>query len=367
MFLGLFRDWPAFFLLLLVGAPLIYRAFRGHGGTVRFSSLRNLERLRPSWTLRARGLLTVLRVLVLVLVVVALARPQKGRTQTRIETEGIDIELVVDISLSMRALDLDPRMQDQRRAVEDYQRGRLKLTDLKNRLEVVKEVIREFVKGREGDQIGLTVFAETAQLQCPLTTNHGILLDIVRQLRLPTYRELVVAQRRREPIFGTRTAIGWGIASGANRLANTKGKSKVMILLTDGSNNVWDLTPDTATEMAAALKIKIYTIGAGTGDQAYHLVEDLDGNPSLDNMPEAEIDEDLLKRVAEATGGKYFRAKDERSLREIYQEIDKLEEVKTEGAKYSEYDELFPYFLLPALGLLLFEIGLGRTRLEKVP
>jgi Ca-activated chloride channel family protein len=364
---SLFRDWPAFLLLPLIALPVLFRMFSGAGGTVRFSSLDKPKRLRPSWTLRARHLLLALRVLALVLIVVALARPQKGKTETRVQTEGIDIELVVDASLSMQALDMDPRMQDIRGAAIEIRSGRLPLTDLKDRLEVVKDVVREFVKGRAGDQIGLTVFAETAQLQCPLTTNHGILLDIVKRLRLPTYREQVVAQRRGQPIFGTRTAIGWGIASGANRLAKSKGKSKVMILLTDGSNNVWDLTPETATDMAAALKIKVYTIGAGTEDQSYSLAEDMDGSPALQPMQGSEIDEALLKKIADATGGKYFRAKDERSLRDIYREIDEMEKVRTEGTKYTEYHELFPFFLLPALGLLLLEVGLANTRLMKLP
>jgi Ca-activated chloride channel family protein len=189
----------------------------------------------------------------------------------------------------------------------------------------------------------------------------------VRRVRLPTYRELLLAQQQRERVWGNRTAIGWGIASGARRLENSKAKSKVMILLTDGSNNVWDLTPETATETAKALGIRIYTIGAGTEDQAFHLVEDMDGNPSLAPMGASEIDEDLLKKIAATTGGKYFRARDEGSLREIYQEIDKMERVVTEGEKYTEYRELFPFLLLPALGLLLLEIGLGNTRLQKLP
>lgn len=367
MFLGLFRDPLGFSLFAVVAAVVALRLSPRAGGALRFSSLKTLRRLRPSWSLRAQAFLWTLRVLALSLMVLALARPQKGKEETRITTEGIDIELVVDCSLSMLALDLDPRMTDLEAAAQAIRAGNLELPSLKNRLDIVKEVIQEFVKGREGDRIGLTVFADTAQLQCPLTTNHGILLDIVRRLRLPTYRERVEAERRGEPLWGGRTAIGWGIASGAHRLEKSRAKSKVIILLTDGSNNVWDLTPETATEMAAALGVKIYTIGAGTEDQSYHLVEDMDGSPALDAMPGAEIDEKLLLKTAEITGGRYFRARDEQSLREIYKEIDKLEKVKTEGAKYTEYRELFPFFLLPAVGLLFLEVGLSNTRLRKLP
>lgn len=369
MSLNLFRDWPAFLLLLLVAVPLLAALFQGPRGTLRFSTLQKLKRLRPSWTLRARHALVLLRVLALVLIVVALARPQRGKTETRVHTEGIDIELVVDISLSMLALDLDPRLADPARAERDLRSGRLKLTDLKNRLEVVKDVVREFVKGRGGDRIGLTVFAESAQLQCPLTTNHGILLDILKRVRLPTPRELNLASRRRESVFGMQTNIAAAIASGANRLVNSKSKSRIMILLTDGVHNVQDykFTPETATQMASALDIKIYSIGAGTEDQSVRLSEDMDGSPSLEPMGESEIDERLMKAVAEATKGKYFRAKDEGSLRAIYEEIDKMEKVETEGTKYSEYFELFSYFLVPALGLLLIEMGLGNTRLQKLP
>ncbi|MBI2192397.1 MAG: VWA domain-containing protein [Planctomycetes bacterium] len=368
MFAGLFRDVLAFFLLLPVAGLAALTLYRDRsGGTLRFSSLKNLLRLRPSWTLRARAALHFLRLLALVLIVLALARPQKGKEETRVTTEGIDIELVVDCSLSMRALDLDPRMADIEATVEAIRSRKLDLTSLKDRLEVVKEVVEEFVKGREGDRIGLTVFADTAQLQCPLTTNHGILLDFVRRLRLPSWREMVQAEERGEPIWGNQTAIGLGLASGVRRLEKSGAKSRVLILLTDGSNNVWELTPETAVEMAAALGIRIYAIGAGTDDQAYALVEQWDGSPALRAIPGAAIDEKFLQKAAESTGGRYFRARDEQSLREIYREIDQLEKVRTEGAKYTEYRELFPYLLLPAAGLLLFEIGLGRTRLRKLP
>lgn len=367
MLFGIFRDWQAFALLIIIAGLLALAVFRKSGGTLRFPSLQNLRRLRSSWTLRARHFLTFFRVAALVLIVIALARPQKGKTETSVYTEGIDIELVLDMSLSMRALDLDSRLSDLKAASRDIRSGRLDLTTLKNRLEVVKDVVIEFVKNRGGDRIGVTVFADSAQLQCPLTTNHGIVQDIIKRLHLPTYRELLNAQQKQQEIWGGRTAIGWGIASGVKRLENSKTKSKVMILLTDGSNNVWDLTPDTATEMAKALNIRIYTIGAGTEDQAFVLVEDRDRSPALQPMEGSQIDEKLLESIASNTDGKYFRARDEKSLREVYEEIDMLERVETEGTKYTEYRELFALFLLPALGLLLCEVGLGNTRLQKLP
>ncbi|MDA0839749.1 MAG: VWA domain-containing protein [Planctomycetota bacterium] len=376
----LFRDWIAFLLLPLAVLPLVRALWLKGDSTMQFSSVRQLKRLKTSLSLRARNLLTLVRIAVLVLIVLALARPQQGKTETRIQTEGIDIALVVDCSLSMWALDLDNRYQEiqdagsQSTGFFSFGRPRASsfanndaITNAKNRLEVARDVILEFVKGRGGDRMGLFVFATSAHIQCPLTTNHGVLMDIVKRLKLPTDREVKAMQDRKEEVWGSQTAIGWGIATAAKRLADSKAKSKVMVLLTDGRNNVQDLTPETATEMATALGIKIYTIGAGTEDQSYRLSTDIDGAPSLVPMPRTELDEAQLKRIADATNGHYFRATDGDSLKKIYQEIDKLEKVTTEGEKYSEYLELFSMFLLPALGLLLVEIGLGNTRLRKLP
>ncbi|MDP6359286.1 MAG: VWA domain-containing protein [Planctomycetota bacterium] len=375
----LFRDWIAFLLLPLAALPFVRALWLKGESTMQFSSVRQLKLLKTSLSLRARSLLSVLRVVALGLIVLALARPQQGKTETRIQTEGIDIALVVDCSLSMWALDLDnqyKRIQDagsQMSGFFPFGRRRTSFADneaianAKNRLEVAKQVILDFAKGRGGDRIGLFVFASSSHIQCPLTTNHGVLMDIVKRLKLPTDREVRAMQDRKEPVWGSQTAIGWGIATAAKRLADSKAKSKVMVLLTDGRNNVHDLTPETATEMASALGIKIYTIGAGTEDQSYRLSTDIDGSPSLAPMPSSELDEGQLKRIAEATDGQYFRATDGESLKKIYEEINKLEKVKTEGEKYSEYLELFSMFLLPALGLLLVEVGLGNTRLRKLP
>ena len=344
--LGTVFRFPALLLLLVVAPLVLWRHFASsQGAAIRFSSLRNLKRLAPTWTLLARHLLVVLRVLALALLVLALARPQAGREESKITTLGIDIMLAVDVSGSMKAMDFEIEGKRQ------------------NRLEVAKRAVEQFIKNRVNDRIGLVVFARRAYLQCPLTLDYDILLDFLK-------RTEIVKDRREDA-----TAVGAAIGTCAARLHSVgegqnedeKPQGKVVILLTDGRNNVFEpLNPDQAVEIAKTLGVKIYTIGAGTVGTAPFPVKDFFGRTTYIGQ-RVDIDDDALTKIAEACGGKYFRATDTRSLREIYERIDKIERTKKEVTKYSEYDELFTYFCLPALLLLLLEVGLANTVFRRIP
>ena len=313
-----------------------WRRRRGSEAAVRFSTLLQLRRLRPSFSLVLRRAIQGLRIITVALLVMAMARPQTGRKLTQISSEGIDIVLVLDTSGSMQALDLDSDRPIQRR---------------RNRLEVAKAVVRTFVEKRESDQIGLVVFGEEAFTQCPLTLDHGILVSFLEQIELG--------------IAGDRTAIGSAIGTAVKRLRDSGGKSKVIILLTDGRNNAGTLNPSTAAEIARTLGVKIYAVAAGTRGKAPFLVDSLFGQRVVHQ--DVEIDEEQLRELAETTGGAYYRAEDLDALVRIYEEIDQLERREIETSSYMEYDEHFPWFVFPALSLLFLEVVLLGTRFRKLP
>ena len=265
---------------------------------------------------------------------VALARPQYGNEQTKVTTEGIDIVLAVDVSGSMLA--------------EDFEMGGKRY----NRLYVIKQVVKDFIQRRINDRIGLVVFAGRAYTQCPMTLDYGMLLQLLDKVEIGMIED--------------GTAIGSAISSSVDRLRGTKAKSKVGILLTDGRNNAGEIDPFTAAEIAKTFGIKIYTIGAGTKGLAPFPAVDLFGNKVMRQV-KIDIDDESLTEIAKITDGKYYRATDTESLKEIYSQIDKLEKTESEVTHYTEYNELFPYFLLPAFGLLLFELGLTKTRYRKIP
>lgn len=272
--------------------------------------------------------------MVIVLLVVALARPQHGNEQTKVTTEGIDIVLTVDVSGSMLA--------------EDFEIGGNRY----NRLYVIKQVVKDFIQKRTNDRIGLVVFAGRPYTQCPMTLDYGMLLQLLENVDIGMVED--------------GTAIGSAIGSSVDRLKNTKAKSKVIILLTDGRNNAGEIDPFTAAEIARTLGIKIYTIGAGTKGLAPFPAVDLFGNKVMKQV-KIDIDDDALREIAKITDGRYYRATDTQSLKEIYSQIDKLEKTESEITQYTEYNEVFHYFLLPAFGLLLLELGLTKTRLRKIP
>ncbi len=327
----LFAVWVAAWFLL----PW-YAHRRRKAAAVRFSNIRSLERLKPSKTLVLRRVFLAFRLATVALLMIAMARPQTGRTQTQVRTEGIDIVLVLDTSGSMQALDLDAERR---------------ISNRRNRLEVTKGVVEEFIKKRDNDQIGLVVFGAEAFTQCPLTLDHGIVATFIDRIEIG--------------MAGDATAIGSAIGTAVKRLKDSEAKSKVLILLTDGRSNAGSLSPGKAAEVAATFGIKIYAIGAGTRGQAPFIVESLFGKQVV--YQDVEIDEKTLKEIAERTGGKYFRAEDEAALGEIYQEIDELEKTEITMSSYMEYNEQFRWFVIPAIALLLLEVALLGTRFRKLP
>jgi len=300
----------------------------------KFSSGELVGRLKASFKLRLSQNLIYLRMLAVILLILALARPQSPVADSKIQSEGIDIVLAIDCSTSMLA--------------EDFKLGGQR----QNRVEVVKNVVKDFIMGRKNDRIAIVAFASRAYTVCPLTLDYGWLLDNL--------------ERVKSGLVEDGTAIGSGIATSLNRLKDSKGKSKVVILLTDGRNNTGKISPLTASEAAKALKIKVYTIGAGSKGPAPYPVKDFFGNTVYQPV-QIDIDEDTLIKIADMTGAKYFRATDTESLRKIYKEIDGLEKTVIEEKGYLEYNELFNIFLILSLAFLFLDIVLSNTILRKIP
>src|SRR6185503_17907368 len=293
-----------------------------------------LRSVAPSGGGRRRLVLGCLRSLVVALVAFAMARPQAGAAATQVHREGVDVVLAVDISGSMLAEDFE------------LPSGRA------SRLDVVKSVVKDFVEARPEDRVGLVLFAARAYTQCPLTLDHGWLRQNLDRAQIGMIED--------------GTAVGAGIATAVNRLRASTAKSKFVVLLTDGQQNAGRITPQTAAEAAAALGIKVYTVGAGTRGMAPFPVRDLFGNKVYRPM-QVDVDEATLQKVADTTGAKYFRATDTQSLRDVYTEIDKAEKTRFEAPEYADYRELYPWALWPALVLLGLELVLADTVLRKIP
>ncbi len=322
------------FLLLAALIPILlwrYISLRKRGrGSLRFSSTIAMEGTRSPWTVRMRHVLFGTKLAALALIVVAMARPQRGIEEEEILTEGVDIIVALDASGSMAAEDFEP----------------------KNRLFVAKLVVRQFVEGLRHDRVGLVVFAGKAFTRCPLTLDYGVLLNLLEDIQLGTIED--------------GTAIGNALTTSLNRLRESKAKSKVIILVTDGVNNRGEIQPLDAARMAQALGVKIYTVGVGSRGTARFPVNDPTYGKIYMNLP-VEIDEASLTRIAETTGGIYYRATDRPSLERIFQEIARLEKTKIEVKNYTHYNELFVRLLLPALGLLLAVTTAEATRFGKLP
>jgi len=322
--------------LVLLGAVLAIAAI-WHKATVpsvSFPFAPAFARIGCGRRARLRWLPAALRLVAAFLVVVALGRPQRERAESRVYTEGIDIMLAVDVSGSMLA--------------EDFTLN----GERANRLAAVKEVVKKFVEGRPGDRFGLILFAARPYTQCPLTLDHGWLLENL--------------QRAQVGMIEDGTAIGSALATAVGRLEASEAKSKVVILLTDGRNNAGLVTPATAAEAAKALGYKVYTIGAGTRGLAPYPAKDVFGNTVYQPV-RVEIDDEILTKVATVTGGKYFRATDTESLEKIYAEIDRMEKSPAEALTYLDHDELYPWFVVPAIFLLGGESLLSRTWLRVLP
>jgi Ca-activated chloride channel family protein len=301
--------------------------------TLQVSTTRMYLNAPKSWRVRLMHAPFVLRVVALAMIVVVLARPQTINNWQNTEVEGIDIMLAVDVSTSMLAEDLKP-----------------------NRLEAAKQVAAEFINGRPNDNIGLTIFAGESFTQCPLTVDHGVLLNLFNGIRGD------IAQRG---LIEDGTAIGMGIANAVTRLKDSQAKSKVIILLTDGSNNRGDISPQTAAEIAKQFGIRVYTIGVGTNGNAPYPMQTYQGVQYV-NIP-VEIDEKTLTDIAATTDGNYFRATSNSKLKEVYQEIDKLEKTKLNVKEFSKREEASALFAWIALACLLLEMLLRYTLLKKIP
>jgi Ca-activated chloride channel family protein len=320
------------FLYALVLIPLLaawyLRRHKEDTSDIRYSTLLPFRSFKPGIRERLRHLPFALRMLGVALLIVALARPQTTASGQNIYAEGIDIAMLLDISTSMLAEDFQP-----------------------NRVEAAKEVAQHFIEGRHNDRIGLVIFAGQSFTQCPMTLDYRVLKNLLRQVRPGMVED--------------GTAIGMAIAQGVNRLKDSKAKSKVMILLTDGMNNRGEIDPLTAAQIAETFNIRIYTIGVGTVGEAPYPVQTPFGI-RYQNIP-VDVDEKTLAQIADMTGGRYFRATNNKALKEIYDEIDKLEKTRIEVKSYRSYTELFyPWAGLGLLSLLA-EFLLVGTVLRKLP
>lgn len=320
---------PWFFALLALIPVLVYlyisKRNRQQGAIIiSDSSARGLS----SWKTSFRHLPYVLRLLAVVCIIAALARPQTGFEEQNAEGEGVDIILCIDVSGSMTAQDLTP-----------------------NRLEAAKAVAIEFVNKRITDRVGIVIFSGESFTQCPLTTDHKVLVTAIENIR--------------NGLLEDGTAIGSGLGTSVDRLRSSKSKSKVIILLTDGENNGGLIDPETAKEIAKAFQVKVYTIGVGTDGYAQQPVNTPMG--VIMQSGKVSIDEKLLKEIANETGGKYFRAKDNEGLIGIYEEINKLEKSKIEITTRTRFTEKFFPFVIVALALLLLEVLLRYTIFRKFP
>ena len=326
---GFAYPWVLWLLLLIPLLAFVYWRRRTLMVTeVTFSSVQPFDHIPGALREKLRNIPVGLRLLALALFIVALARPQSVSNRENVSTEGIDIVLLIDISGSMLAEDFTP-----------------------NRMQAAKQVADEFIDGRASDRIGLVIFSAESFTQCPLTTDYPVLKTLLKEVK--------------NGMIADGTAIGLALANGVNRLKDSKAKSRVMILLTDGVNNRGEIDPITAAKIAATYGIRVYTVGVGAQGEAPYPVETPFGIQR--RLIPVDLDEKTLTAVADMTGGKYYRATDNKKLKAIYKEIDQLERTRIEVTAYKRYSEKFYNWLLLGLVALFFEIGLSSTLLKKIP
>ena len=328
-----FRFEDPWLLLILFSLPILILRERTIASVINYSSLASLKAVSQHHSKIKAMVPIILRFLAITLFIIAFARPQEGHKRTEILSQGVDIVLAIDTSGSMQAL--------------DFKKNETQVT----RLSVVKDVVAEFVKNREMDRIGMVVFGANAFTQCPLTLDQNILLSFLDKLKIG--------------MAGDATAIGSAIGISARRLKDLKSKSKVIILLTDGRNNSGAISPLQAAEIAKSLGIKVYTIGVGKRGKAPFLVDSIFGKRLI--YQNVDIDEEVLNKISKMTDAKYFRATDLKSLKDIYKQIDLLEKSEVKSIDHSEHKELFHYFLIPGLILLLTEIVFSNSFLRRLP
>lgn len=317
---------------LLIYVPLMawwyYKKQDEYIAEVRLSSTQGIA-VAQNWKVKARPMLQVLQLLAITALIIALARPQEVLKKENVNAEGIDIMLALDVSVSMLAKDFEP-----------------------DRLEASKAVASEFVEQRKHDRIGLVVFAGESFTQCPLTTDHNILRSFLSTLECG--------------LIENGTAIGMGLANACKRLKDSDAKSKVIILLTDGENNMGYASPMQATNAAKKLGIKVYTIGVGTKGQAQVPVARRPNGSFIYGWQKVHIDEELLQKIAEETGGEYFRAQDMDQLKAIYSKIDLLERTKIETTTIRNYKEKYHFFVLLAICFVLIQVLLANTLFKTI-
>lgn len=322
---------PEYFFLLLLLIPVIFWYFwemRKSDASLQISSHASIRKFPKSTRLYFLHVPFVCRVLTIIFLSIAMARPQLSNSWRSESTEGIDIMLSLDVSGTMLAEDLKP-----------------------NRLEAAKDVASEFILSRPNDNIGLVVFAGESFAQCPLTTDHTVLVNLFKSIEYGLVED--------------GTAVGLGLANAVNRIKDSPTKSKVVILLTDGSNNAGDISPLTAAEIAKTFGVRVYTIGVGSYGSARIPVPTPLGTQY--QMIESEFDEETLRAIASTTGGEYFRATDNNTLREIYKQIDTLEKSKIKVQEYSKRTENYGLFVALSLLCLFVELLLRNTLLRKLP
>jgi len=323
-----------FLLLLIVPYAVWYIMYRKKSEpTMRMGDTFAFRYAPKSWKVRLMPLQPILRIVAFTLIVTALARPQTQNSWKNKTVEGIDIMLAIDVSTSMLAEDLKP-----------------------NRIEASKQVAAEFISGRPNDNIGLTIFAGEAFTQCPMTTDHASLLSLLQGVRTD------IAARG---LIQDGTAIGMGLANAVSRLKDSKAKSRVVILLTDGSNNIGDLSPMTSAEIAKSLGIRVYTIGVGTNKVAPYPMS-VAGGVQYVNLP-VEIDTKTLSDIAAATDGDFYRATNTNELHRIYKEIDQLEKSKLNVKRFSKKYDAYQPFAAAAGLVLLLELLLRITVFRRIP
>jgi len=328
------HEWVLSFLLLI---PLLafLRGRFGKTAAIQYSGLSLFGSLTRGRKVQPGGWLSALRYIALACCLVALARPQKINTSTQVEESGIDMMLAIDLSPSMEALDYHKDGQDL------------------SRVQVVRETVGKFIDARPNDRIGMVIFSGDAYIMSPLTLDHDWLQRNVQLLHTGSW-------------VGDATAIGSALAACANRLRDQPGKSKIIVLLTDGANNAGKITPFAAAEAAHALGIKIYTIGAGSADVAKFPMRDNFGRITYTTIP-VDIDNDALQKIADIGQGKFFRAADYDTLQHVYEEINKLETSRVAVHHFQHIKEYFTWALYPGLIFLGLEIALAHTRWRRVP
>lgn len=325
-----FANPALIFLLLLLIPAIIWYILKSikFSAAVTFSNIQGFSNTRKTYKSILRHVTFGVQMLAFAFIIIVLARPQSTNQWKNVTTEGIDIVMALDISGSMLAADFKP-----------------------DRLEAAKDVAAEFINGRPDDRIGLVVFSAESFTQCPLTSDHAVLLNLFKDIHMGMIED--------------GTAIGLGLANAVNRLKDSKAPSKVVILLTDGVNNQGSIAPVTAAEIAKVYGIRVYTVGVGTNGMAPYPVQTPFGTQYQD--VEVNIDENMLRQISQMTGAKYFRATNKQKLRDIYKEIDKMEKSRTEVREYKKHQDEFFKYGMTAFVLLLLTFVTRTTILRSIP